>query len=175
MSSSVISHVIGTAALISLFLIVTVYHAYSYSMIQNGVIESQLEEIAGYISSNIVQLVSLTTLSDEDQFLIKEFKIPKYVADSLYQVTIERYVDPISQEEVFRVRVYLISKSSTYGVSYLPWSEGGSIHIYNGTDPGIPGSSLSPAVSLSSGYEEICVWSLKRGTEITVGLGRRVA
>ena len=162
MSSSVISHVIGTAALISLFLIVTVYHAYSYSMIQNGVIESQLEEIAGYISSNIVQLVSLTTLSDEDQFLIKEFKI-------------QRYVDPISQEEVFRVRVYLISKSSTYGVSYLPWSEGGSIHIYNGTDPGIPGSSLSPAVSLSSGYEEICVWSLKRGTEITVGLGRRVA
>lgn len=174
MSSSVISHAIGTTTLISLFLIVTAYYTYFYSMIQSEVIESQLEEIAGYVSSNIVQLVSLTTLSDEDQFLIKEFKIPKYVANSLYQVTIEKYVDPVSQNEVLRVRVCIVSPSSIYGVSYLPWSEGRVIRVYNGTDPGIPESSLSPAVSLSSGYEEICVWSLKRGTEITVGLGRRV-
>jgi len=173
-SSPVISHVIGTTTLIALFFIVTVYYTYSYSMIQDEVVETQLEEIAGYVSSNIVQLVSLTTLSGEDQFLIKELKIPRYVANSIYEVTIERYTDPISQEEVLRVRVYLTSRPSVYGVSYLPWSEGGPIHAYNGTDLGISESSLSPSVSVSSGYEKICVWALKRGTEITIGLGRRL-
>ena len=172
MSSSVIPHVMGTAMLISLFFVISAYYAYSYSSIQNGVIASQLEEVANYVSSNIIDMVSLTTLSSEDQFLVKDLTVPKYIANNIYEITIERYMEPVTQEGVLRVRVYLVFQPSVYGVSYLPWSSEGNIAIFNGTDPGVP-SYLSPHTSVPSGYEEITIWSLKRGTNVTIGLGIR--
>lgn len=166
MGSTVISHIIGTVTLLVLFGIIGVYYTTSYSSLQSEIIASNLQGVADYVSSEIVDLVSLCSLSVGDQLLIKKIKIPETIGKSIYNLTI------IESEGLLKVLVSLSSDPSVYGDSILPWSTGSYLVVFNGTDPGIDNSRITPMITILSVSNDPVVWCLKKDEgKMTFGLG----
>ena len=158
--SNVLSHVIGTVALISLFFTVGTYYSVTYLSIQNEAMSSQLEEVADYVASTLINLVSLSSLNNQNHNVSIELKLPKHIGDKIYEVVIEEFVDPNTNESLFRVRAYLALQPSIYGVSALPWPAEGRIRLHNQTE------------IISSSSEHNIAFSCRVGSEIYFGLER---
>lgn len=162
--SVTISHVIGTTTLIVVFISVTMFYTMAYFSLQTEALAHQLQEVADYVSANLVDLVSLCFISPTDQLLIKGLEMPENIGTDLYIVTLTNTTNPITQENLLVVRAFFNSRPSIYKESLLPWS---TVKMWNGTEI----SGLQPSLSISSGASNIVAWALKQGDEITVGLG----
>jgi hypothetical protein len=148
------------------------YYSMSYSAFETRIVETQLEEVVNYISSNAIDLVSLCSLSNLDQLIMEELEVPERVNTNYYNITIERVKDPNTKEWLFTVRAHLNSQPTILKESNLPWSAEGNLRVYNGTDPlGITDSTLQPELIVSSNSANIVVWCLKNGEKTTIGLG----
>ena len=176
MGSVIISHVVGTTALILVLAVTGIYYNICYSSLQVESVATQLDEVTDYVSSTAVDLVSMCSLSVTNQLVIKDLKLPERLGTFSYSVTIVRS-SSTAQEELFKVRAYFDSSPSVFRESSLPWSTDGDLGIYNATDPDTdPRSvdpSLQPAVCLSSFSTDIALWCLKHGGNVTIGLGVR--
>lgn len=180
----VIPHVVGTVALITIFFVAGLYYDHVYTSLQTEIAENKLKEVANYVASNIIDLVSLCYSSVGNQSLIKKLSIPESVGKSINTVTLIKRQDPTTQEVLFRVRAYLILKQAVFEESELPWTEGGKLKIYTETDPSThPDSelqhvaepySLEPKISVSGGIENFVVWCQMRSENVTIGLGQLV-
>jgi len=174
LGSVVISHVIGTTALILVLAVTGIYYNICYSSLQVEVVATQLDEVTDYVSSTAVDLVSMCSLSVTDQLIVKDLELPERLGTFSYTVTIVRSIST-AQEEVFKVRAYFDSSPSVFKESSLPWSTEGNLRIYNDTDPNTdPRSinpSLQPAVCLSSFSTDTALWCMKDGENVTIGLG----
>jgi len=161
MGSVVISHLIGTVALIVLFGIVATNFTIHYSLLQLEVLVYNLQEVSEYVSSEISDMVSLSYLSTGDQLIFKELEVPKNVGGKAYDLQIT------SSEGL--LKVVANSSASVYGEALLPWSLAGNIGIFNGTQPG--GRILARPKVSSASEETLVVWCLKEGQKIVFGLG----
>jgi hypothetical protein len=163
------SHVIGTTALISLFVVAGIYYSISYSSFKNRIIATQLEEVADYVSSNVIDLVSLCSLSNLDQLIIKELDIPEVVSETYYyNITLVQIKDSNTQEWLFAIRTYPVSQPTIIKESNLPWVADGNIMVYNGTDP--VETTLKLKVTVSS-LANVVAWCSKSGEKISIGFG----
>jgi hypothetical protein len=175
MVSVTISHVIGTVTLIMVFIGVTMFYTLSYLSLQTEALTQQLQEAADYVSTNLVDLVSLCFISPTDQLLIKSLEMPKNIGNNLYSLTLLITTDPITQENVLMVQAFFNSQPYNYMESVLPWSIGGNMKIWNGTTinnlPFPAANQFEPKISISSGGSNLVAWVLRQGNMITVGLG----
>jgi hypothetical protein len=170
MGSVTITHLIGTVALMAIFLSVGSYYTLSISSLRREVIAVQLGGIANYIGSDLVDLVSLCYVSETDQLVIKSLNFPEGVTAYGYEVTIE------NTAQGMRVQADLISESEVYGEYILPWSADSNIQIYyNGSDVEgyiqSKGLNLDPETMVYSGETGIVVWCVKTENQVTIGLG----
>lgn len=173
MVSPTISHLIGTTTLIMIFFTASFFYGNIYSSMQTEVLKIQLQEAANYVSSNLVDLFSLCTLSSTDQLLIKSLDMPANIGDSFFNVTIIKNINPETLETSLVVRAILTAGYSAtggwaqYNEAPLPWT---TIKIWNGTQIYDLGK-LKLRLSISSSEPNLVVWALKKGDEITIGLG----
>jgi hypothetical protein len=172
MASVTITHLIGTVALMAIFLSVGSYYTMSISSLRREVIAVQLRGIANYIGSDLVDLVSLCYMSETNQLVIKSLNFPAGLTAYGYEVTIE------NMAQSMRVQANLISEYEVYGEYILPWSADGTIRIYNGSDVEVENyiqserPNLTPKTMVFNGETGIVViWCAKIGDQITVGLG----
>ncbi len=172
MVSVTLSHVIGTTALISIFIVTGIFYSISYSSFENQVIATHLEEVANHISSNVIDLVSLCLLNNQDQLIVEEINVPEHINNHYYGITILQVKDPNTQEWLFTVRTYLNSKTTIHGESHIPWSAEGNLYLYNGTNsPEISHPPFQPKVNVTSDTTNIVTWCSRAGEKITIGLG----
>ncbi|HJX23276.1 MAG TPA: hypothetical protein VJ574_02555 [Candidatus Bathyarchaeia archaeon] len=165
MVSVVLSHVIGTIALLLVFVSAVTYSSMSYSLLGNQVVNYNLEKISGHIVSEVTDIVSLCSTSGEDQMLVKALEVPEDVTGIRYMISITVKEDRLT---ISSVRV---ANNNVFGVAPLPWSSGGSVKPFNGTDPGIGISWVTPKLSVVSSAGGLAVWCLKKGSTFTFGLG----
>ena len=165
MDSTIIPHIIGTVTLLILFSITGVYYSLSYSSLQSEIMVSNLQEVADYVSSEIVDLVSLGSLSAEGQLLIKELQLPEKIGGHVYNLTITESGDTL------KVQVYLRSDPSVFGESILPWLIGGYIQPFNGTGASINSTRITPQTTISSISKNPVVWCMRNSGKITFGFG----
>jgi len=172
MVSVTVSHVIGTVALIGLFITASMSYSIYFADLQEQASTAQLRGIADYISSVILDVYSIGSSSAGGQLLVKTLKIPSQVSESSYNLSLVRVHTP-SSEVAFAVLVKLTWKPSIYAESQLPWNGlDGQLSISNGTLPeGFESSTLEPKVFVLSGASTPVVWYCKNGTSITLGLG----
>jgi len=164
MDSTVIPHILGTVTLLILFSILGTYYSISYSSLRSEIVASNLQEIAEYVASEIVDLVSLLSLSMGDQLLIKGLQMPEKIGGNIYNLTITKSGDAL------KVRVYLASNPSVYGESVLPWLVGGYIEPFNGT-ASFNSTRITPKTTISSASGNPAVWCMRSLGKITFGLG----
>jgi len=151
------------------FTAATMFYTISNFSLQRETLATQLQEAADYVSSNLVDLVSLCFISPTDQVLIKTLEMPENIGINVYTVTLVEKTNPITQEKLFVVKAFFDFRPSIYRESLLPWT---TIKIWNGTTIDDLGR-VTPRFSISSSLSNIAIWALKRGDEITVGLGVR--
>ena len=152
-------------SLLVLFSIVATAFTINYSVLQLEVLTNNLQGIAEHVSAEISDLVSLCSLSARHQLVFKKLEVPETVRLEAYRISI------IHSEDLLKVVAQPLSSSTPYGVALLPWSMEGNIKAFNGTDPGINDSRISPRASVSSLPENVIVWCLRKGAQTTFGLG----
>lgn len=150
-----------------------------YSILSQSADRAQLKQIASYVASNLIDIVTLSQTIEGDQFLIKSIDIPYSLNNYLYNISISTMPSSTGEENVIRI-VTSISKLTDYAVVDLPWTAGGNIKIY--TNQTIPRSDVivtnhqssnkvaSETVLINKPVSTI-VWCMKNGDTITIGLG----
>jgi len=173
MSSVTVSHVIGTVALIGLFVTVSMNYSIYFAQLQQQATVAQLQGIADYISANILDLYSVGSNTQGYQFLVKTLDIPSGVAaQSGYNVSLVN-ISTISNGTSFSVLVKLDLQPFVYAQSQLPWN-GQDVNIFlsSGIFPsGVQSSLLQPKVFVLSGMSAPAIWYCRCGTNVTLGLG----
>ena len=179
--SVIIPHVIGTAALLVMFFTVGTYYDWYFTDLSREAYRVQLGQVADYISSNIVDLVTLGQLTDRDQFLTKEIEIPRVIADKLYNISLLVMTPSYGDNDVIRVLVR-IDSLDIYASSDMPWSANSNIHICNNqtiNNITVRSNLLSDAAASKAAQEKkpakIVVCCLKTSENFAVGLGVRIA
>jgi len=165
--SVTISHVIGTTTLLMVFTAATMFYTISNFSLQRETLAMQLQEAADYVSSNLVDLVSLCFISPTDQLLIKTLEMPENIGVNVYTVTLVEKTNPVTHEKLMIVKAHFDFRPSIYRESLLPWT---TIKIWNGTSIGDLGR-VEPKLSISSSASNMVIWALRQAEEITVGLG----
>jgi hypothetical protein len=123
-----------------------------------------MQDISEYVSSEIIDLISLCSLSTEELELLKELDLSKELGQNAYEISI------INSEENLKVITQPISNPFRWGQEQLPWSTEGNIKYYNGTTPSINNPSIIPSLNVSSS-EQMIVWCLRTEDAIIFGLG----
>jgi hypothetical protein len=171
MGSVSMTHLIGTVSLMLIFFSVGSYYSMSIATLKNEAITVQLSKIANYIGSDMVDLVTLSCISDMNQLLVKNLTLPAGITSYGYNMTVETI------GQTMFVRVYLFSDSLVYGEYALPWSTESSIQIYNGSETEVESyiqterPSLTPRLFFDNSNTGIVIWCAKIEDQITIGLG----
>lgn len=167
MGTVTITHVIGTATLIGVFLTVSMFYGMTYGALQTETLALQLQQVTDYVSSNQIDLVSLCCISSSDQFLIKTLEMPKYVGTYTYTVTLLERNNSITGEKQIFVQAFFDSKPYIYREAALLLVK---IDKWNGTTIEKP-ANLQPKLVISSVKPNLVVWVLKQGENMIVGIG----
>jgi len=172
MVSVTISHVIGTVALIGLFITASMSYSIYFSEVQEQANIAQLRGIADHVSNTLLDIYSIGLSSEAEQLLVKSLDIPSQVSQSSYNLSLVRAYSS-SGEVIFVVLVKLTWKPSVYAESQLAWKGPEErTSLSNGTLPqGFNDSSFLPKVFVLSGVSKPAVWCIKSGTNVTLGLG----
>ncbi len=177
--SSAIAHVIGTVSLLMIFFSIGGFYQNYYSILGQRADEARLKQIASYVSSNLIDIVTLSQTVEGDQFLIKSVDIPYSLNNYLYNISISVMPSSTGEENVIRV-ITSISKISEYAIVDLPWTANGNIKVY--TNQTIPRSDVivtshqssnkaSSEIAVNKKPASTIVWCMKNGNTITIGLG----
>jgi len=168
MSSAPISHMIGTMALLLTSLFVVTSFVLLGTMTQMDLVKPQLREVAEYVASNIVDLVTLADQTDvANLILVKKLIIPASVGERGYRIE-------LSDGSVV---VYLGTLQTVRAEAPINLNTPSEVEIiYNPNDGGIVGvNGLNELVevkeTLFSGSEYPLVWCVKKDGVIYVGLG----
>ena len=182
MSSPPISHMIGTMALLLTSLFVVTSFVLLGTMTQMDLVKPQLREVAEYVASNIVDLVTLADQTDvANLILVKKLIIPASVGERGYRIELS-----LSDSSVI---VYLGTLQTVRAETPINLNASGEVSeviIINDPNDGIidevnglnelvaslnvtiRGNHSSP---LFSGSEYPLVWCVKENGKIYVGLG----
>ena len=171
MVSVTISHVIGTVALIGLFITAGMSYQIHFTNLREEAGAAQLQSIADYVSTAIMDVYSIGSSVRGDQLLFKTLEIPGQVAQSSYNISLIR-VTTVSGEQTFSVLARLTWKPTVYAESELPFNGLDGLGLYNGTLPdGFEASSIQPRTYVLGGVSTSVVWYDRASSSVTLGLG----
>jgi hypothetical protein len=162
MPSPIISHLIGTTMLLLVMLTISFFFITFGTVIGIKAAESELNEVAEYLASNIVDLASLANASLSNVLLV-DISFP-------YEVNGYGYAINITKETNSYIIITRIDYLNIEGKAILPWNTSQTIKIAS-SDPGINGIEYKNG--LYSGMEKAVIWCKKNGEEIYIGLGIR--
>jgi len=86
--STVIPHVLGTIALISIFLAMEAYYDGFYAKLSEEAYEAQLRQVAEYVASNFIDLVVVAQVAEGEVFMVKRLDIPRFIGGKPYNITL---------------------------------------------------------------------------------------
>jgi len=168
-----ISHVIGTIALIMLTTSVAAYFAITVYHVQSDILRQQLTEVSSYISTNIMEIITLTNFQNfaGNDTMFKILKIPPDVSGYVYAIELINE----SGEEIL-VRSYLLSRQDITVSIKLPLGEDANIEILTIDDGKIilyagESSRIESTGRVYSGWDGIVVWSWSGSQPIQAGIG----
>ena len=161
MPSPIVSHLIGTTMLLVIMLVVSYYFTNFGTIIGVKAVEKELNEVAEYIASNIIDMVSLANASLSDTLLL-EIDFPYEINGYGYSINITK------ESDHYIVITRTEHTSIVEGKAILPFS---SQIIYSSLNPGING--IEGKNGLYSGTRKALIWCKKVGTEIYFGFGVR--
>jgi hypothetical protein len=175
----VIAHVIGTVSLLMIFFSIGGYYQDYYSLLSQNANEAQLKQVAAYVASNLIDIVTLSQTVPGDQFLIKTIEIPYSINNNLYNISIIVMPSSSGSNNVFRIFTTM-SNINEYSVVDLPWSPSTNIQVY--TNQTITRNDIIVYNSLSSNKAasetiimkepmSFAIWCMKHNNVITLGLG----
>jgi hypothetical protein len=179
MVSTAIAHVIGTVSLLMIFFSIGGYYQDYYSVLGQRTNEAQLKQIASYIASNLIDIVTICQTVEGDQFLIKSIDIPYSLNNYLYDISLSIMPSSVSEDNVLRL-VTSISKLNDYALVDLPWTSNSNIKFY--TNQTIPRSDVivtsyqssnkaSSEMAITKKPVSTIVWCMKEGNTIIIGIG----
>lgn len=165
-----------------MFFIVGNFYEGFYLTLQARANQAELSQVSDYIASNLIDLVTLSKLTNEDQFLVKEITPPAFIGEKLYRINIVAMFLPNVDTEVIRV-VSSIDTPNLHSTSDLPWSKNDNFQIYsNQTMQNQFEERLTPSNNLLSDASVaksaqiddtaiMVVWCSKIDGSSTIGLG----
>lgn len=177
--SVIIPHIVGTVALLMMFFSVGIFYQDYYTNLHEKAYEAQLNQVANYVASNLVDLVAINQMISGDKCLIKTIEIPYSIGENLYNISLIPMTSSTGSVNVIKV-VAFIEKLNLYAMVDLPWSVDSNILIYS--NQSIPRSDLFPLNNIVSNKASsdshrtgkpisMIVWSLKEGDQIVIGFG----
>jgi len=180
-NSVIIPHIFGTIALLTMFFTVGTYYDGFFTTLNEEAYRAQLGEVSEYVSSNLIDLVVLSRLSDGDLFLVKSFEVPMEIGDRFYRMSLKEMQSP-QGEDLLKV-VSEIESLDIYATADLPWPKSNYIQIY--TDQSITtryGDDIEIRSNITSNGAEsrmaktgepatLIVWCHKTDNVTTIGLG----
>ena len=182
MGDSVMPHIIGTTAIITLYFLVGTYYNGFYTQLYSKAYQVQLGQVADYTASNIIDLVTLSQLTEHDHFLIKDVKVPTFIGEKIYNISLITMTPSYGDMELKRV-VTQIDALNIYTTSDLPWSMNATIEIYTDQPIANPHEGTleltNHLLSVSDvgrakqidGFASMVVWCSKADGKIIIGLG----
>jgi hypothetical protein len=175
-NSVVIPHIFGTIALLSMFFTIGSYYEGFFAKLKMEAYQVQLGQVSEYISSNLIDLVILSRLSDEDTFLVKTVDVPQEIGNRFYRVSLLE-MKSVFGEDSLKV-VSELESLGIYSMSDLPWTTSHYIEIFsNQSITTRYGDSLDISNNITSsmankeGFIQLVVWCHKTDDVITIGLG----
>jgi len=169
--STVIPHVLGTIALISIFLAMEAYYDGFYTKLSEEAYEAQLKQVAEHIASNLIDLVVVAQVAEGEVFMVKRLDIPRFIGGRPYNITLTE----IQRGEVPLVSIILsMDKADIYASVELPWTaDAVSIYSDQAVDPpyNMTLTSRLESVDDRGGALTIVAWCWRSGDSIVIGLG----
>ena len=163
--SSSIPHVVGTLALLICSIFVVTSFILLGLAVQIDLVKPQLQEVAEYVASTLVDLITLANQTDaQPLLLVKELKIPSSVAERGFTVTL------VDKNGDLYVDVYLTFLTTVSAEAPINVRTAHEVIVRKPPQPpkGFPGN-LS---MLYSGLEHPVVWCFKdENGVIYIGLG----
>jgi len=144
---AVISHIIGTVALLSMMLVMANIFSAFGGLVSNKAYEVELDETASYLGNHITQLVGIANFSN-GRYLFKGIELPDDIGNFAYTVSIEGPDPPPSLGTTMLTHLASISQANNgwtnVGNAFLSDNlyaqanaEGDSV-VYSGFDLVIP-------------------------------------
>jgi len=176
--STIIPHIFGTCALIMLFFAVGTYYNGFFTNLNSEAYRAQLGQVADYLSSNIIDLVTLSQLTEGDQFLVKVVEMPTFIGERVYNISLTTMTPSYGDADLIRI-ITRIDALNIYATSDLPWSLNSNIRIYTDQTPHAHMSfnkTLTSDAAIGQAAKTkkpaaMMVWCLKENNNITIGLG----
>ena len=116
MPAPTITHLICTAALIVLIIVMQFFYMQIVSNVRAEVIRRELKDIADHVSNTFSNLYYLLNSSSSTGILRKTLEVPEKVEEILYYIQINY---DTSSNEAESIKVCLVSDNSIYAVSWL--------------------------------------------------------
>jgi hypothetical protein len=167
MVSVVLSHVIGTVGLLTILLSSGTYYTMFYTSLQDRIALSQLDDVASVVALDFTELISLIQLSEHDNLLVLDLKIPPEIHAAIYNVTLLR----VASGDETHLAVHVMLDPSNYAQRTLPWAASDQLRLYDGAPLTLEG--VTPLRSVYSPTGNAVLWCERRGTVVTIGLGVR--
>lgn len=170
--STVIPHVLGTVALISIFLAMEAYYDGFYSKLSEETYRAQLNQVAEHITSDLIDLLLIVQVAEEEVFLVKRLDIPRFINDQPYNITLTE----ISRGDEVSLVSVLLSREDVgiYASVELPWTAD-AISVYSDQSINPPYiitlTSQLESIEDQAGSLTIVAWCWKSGESIVIGLG----
>jgi hypothetical protein len=175
-NSVVIPHIFGTIALLSMFFTIGTYYNGFFVQLNREAYEAQLGQVSEYISSNLIDLVVLSRLSDGDAFLVKTVEVPSEIGNRFYRICLKE-MKSLHGEDTLNV-VSELESLGVYSTADLPWPKNSYIEIYSNQSISTKyGERINLSYNITSNMAKTCesefliVWCSKVDNSITLGLG----
>ena len=175
----VIGHVIGTVTLLMMFFAIGNYYTDYFAVLSKDAYQNQLKQISNYLSSNLVDLVTLAEITPGNQFLVKQVNMPYSINENLYNIGLTWQNSPNGNYQVVHLTASM-PKTDQYVAVDLPYSNNSLVKIYSNENipPGylLIANHISSDAALSKAtitrkVTALMVWCLKNGDDITIGFG----
>jgi hypothetical protein len=163
-----LTRLIGIATVVALVVAVGFFASYMTNQVNQATSRSSLQEVTEKVSSEIIDLVSLTSLNPDSNLTFKVIDIPDSINNKGYVVNLQK--DSLGWNVVAYLNEYhtVRAESNLYfkgGVGVINGT--GTFYVkYNWQDV-----ALSYGTSLQSGTYRPVVWCQIAQSNITVGLG----
>lgn len=173
-----ITHIIGTAALIGLVISISLAYWIIVDYVEVNVLRAQLEQIAEYVSMNLVNLISLTEFAYGDlsspTIMIKTLNLPENLNEKPYLIKL------IIEGGKCYVKAELAARKDIYAKSPIPLNSTRA-HVIIATEENIseisgifPEETIRISAIIYGGNPSIVVWCWKYDSDtMYAGLGVR--
>lgn len=169
-----IQHIIGTIALIGLVISACLAYGIIASYFETGVYKQQLQQVADYVSLNIVEIANLANFTSleftSNNTLVKAIDLPLDIGSKAYAVELMNSYG----QNLYNVTAYLLSQKDIRATSLMPFASARCLlettaqtFIVNNGQAIVTSSPI-----IYGGNNNAVVWAWKGSGNLTAGLGR---